>query len=72
MCGNISRKSRRSLQNKVRIKVFPVQLTLFVNTFMIFRKMYYSIFFYYTVLIIAQKYTLSHTSVMKNIVIGLK
>ena len=28
-----ARKSRRTLQNKVRIKVFPEQLTLFINTF---------------------------------------
>ena len=27
-----ARKSRRTLQNKVRIKVFPEQLTLFINT----------------------------------------
>ena len=29
---NRARKSRRTLQNKVRIKVFPEQLTLFINT----------------------------------------
>ena len=34
--------------------------------------MYYSIVFYYTVLIIAQKYMLFHILVMKNIVISLK
>ena len=32
----------------------------------------YSIVFYYTVLIIAQKYMLFHISVMKNIVISRK
>ena len=31
------RKSRRTLQNKVRIKVFPEQLTLFLNTFVVFK-----------------------------------
>ena len=32
-----ARKSRRTLQNKVRIKVFPEQFTLFLNTFMVFK-----------------------------------
>ena len=31
--SNRARKSRRTLQNKVRINVAPVQLTLFVNLF---------------------------------------
>ena len=35
---NRARKSRRTLQNKVRIKVFPEQFTLFLNTFMVFKK----------------------------------
>ena len=30
---NRARKYRRTLQNKVRIKVFLEQLTLFINTF---------------------------------------
>ena len=30
--------SRRTLQNKVRLKVLPEQLTLFVNTFVAFEK----------------------------------
>ena len=30
---NRAPKSLRTLQNKVRIKVFPEQLTLFINTF---------------------------------------
>ena len=34
---NRARKSRRTLQNKVRIKVFPEQFTLFLNTFMVFK-----------------------------------
>ena len=34
---NRARKSRRALQNKVRIKVFPEQLTLFINTFVVFK-----------------------------------
>ena len=68
---NRARKSRTTLQNKVRLKVLPEQLTLFVNTSVIF-KMYHSIVFYYTVLIIVQKYTLFHILVMKNIVKGLK
>ena len=36
--GNRARKSRRTLQNKVRLKVLPEQLTLFVNTFVAFKK----------------------------------
>ena len=35
---NRARKSRRTLQNKVRLKVLPEQLTLFVNTFVAFKK----------------------------------
>ena len=35
--GNRAHKSRRTLQNKVRIKVFPEELTLFVNTFVLFK-----------------------------------
>ena len=69
---NRARKSRTTLQNKVRLKVHPEQLTLFVNTSVTFKKMYHSIVFYYTVLIIAQKYTLFHIPVTKNIVKGLK
>ena len=37
-CLNRARKSRRTLQNKVRLKVLPEQLTLFVNTFVAFKK----------------------------------
>ena len=50
---NRARKSRRSLQNKVRINVVPVQLTRFVNPFLAL-KIHYSIVYYYMVLIIAQ------------------
>ena len=32
------RKSRTTLQNKVRLKVLPEQLTLFVNTSVTFKK----------------------------------
>ena len=64
--------SRTTLQNKVRLKVLPEQLTLFVNTSVTFKKMNHSIVFYDTILIIAQKYTLFHIPVMKNIVKGLK
>ena len=70
--SNRARKSRTTLQNKVRLKVFPEQLTLFVNTSVTLKKMHQSIVFYYTVLIIAQKYTLFHIPVMKNIVKGIK
>ena len=66
-----ARKSRTTLQNKVRLKVLPEQLTLFVNMSVTLKKMYYSIVSYNTVLIIAQKYTLFHIPVMKNIVKGL-
>ena len=38
MSINKTRKSRRALQNKVRLKVFPEQLTLFVNTSVTFKK----------------------------------
>ena len=70
--SNRARKSRTTLQNKVRLKVLPEQLTLFVNTSVTFKKMYHSIVFYYTVLIIAQKHAYFHIPVMKNIVKGLK
>ena len=70
--ANRAHKSRTTLQNKVRVKVLPEQLTLFVNTSVTFKKMHHSIVFYYTVLIIARKYTLFHIPVMKNIVKGLK
>ena len=69
---NRARKSRTTLQNKVRLKVLPEQLTLFVNTSVTFKKMHHSIVFYDTGLINAQKYTLFHIPVMKNIVKGLK
>ena len=68
---NRASKSRRTLQNKVRLKVLPEQLTLFVNTFVAFKKMHHSIVFYYTVLIIAQKYTLFHIAVMKKLLYAL-
>ena len=71
LCDTLT-KSHTTLQNKVRLKVLPEQLTLFVNTSVTFKKMYHSIVFYYTVLIIAQKYTLFHIPAMKNIVKGLK
>ena len=67
-----ARKSRTTLQNKVRLKVLPEQLTLFVNTSVTFKNMHHSIVLYYTVLIIAQKYMLFHIPVMKNIVKGIK
>ena len=67
-----ARKSRSTLQNKVRLKVLPEQLTLFVNTSVTLKKMHHSIVYYYTVLIIAQKYTLFHIPVMKNLVKGLQ
>ena len=37
-CYNRERKSRTTLQNKVRLKVLPEQLTLFVNTSVTFKK----------------------------------
>ena len=36
--GYRARKSRTTLQNKVRLKVLPEQLTLFVNTSVTFKK----------------------------------
>ena len=36
--GNRARKSRRTLQNEVRLKVLPEQLTRFFNTFVAFKK----------------------------------
>ena len=41
LCGGSrhrARKSHRTLQNKVRLKVLPEQLTLFFNTFVAFKK----------------------------------
>ena len=35
---NRAHKSRTTLQNKVRLKVLPEQLTLFVNTSVTFKK----------------------------------
>ena len=35
---NRARKSRTTLQNKVRLKVLPEQLTLFVNMSVTFKK----------------------------------
>ena len=35
---NRARKSRTTLQNKVRLEVLPEQLTLFVNTSVTFKK----------------------------------
>ena len=34
---NRARKSRRTLQNEVRINVAPLQLTRYVNTFVVFK-----------------------------------
>ena len=36
--NNRARKSRTTLQNKVRLKVLPEQLTLFVNMSVTFKK----------------------------------
>ena len=36
--GHRARKSRTTLQNKVRLKVLPEQLALFVNTSVTFKK----------------------------------
>ena len=36
--NNRARKSRTTLQNKVRLKVLPEQFTLFVNTFVTLKK----------------------------------
>ena len=38
LSANRARKSRTTLQNKVRLKVLPEQLTLFVNTSVAFKK----------------------------------
>ena len=62
---NRARKSRTTLQNKVSLKVLPEQLTLFVST-SVALKMHHSIVLYYTVLIIAQKYTLLHIPVIEK------
>ena len=42
-----ARKSRRTLQNKVRLKVLPEQLTLFVNTFVAFKNVSFDSFLLY-------------------------
>ena len=41
---NRARKSRTTLQNKVRLKVLPEQLTLFVNTYVTFKNASFNIF----------------------------
>ena len=38
LCSYRARKSRTTLQNKVRLKVLPEQLTLFVSTSVAFEK----------------------------------
>ena len=42
--GNRARKSRRTLQNQVRLKVLPEQLTLFVNRFVAFKNVSFDSF----------------------------
>ena len=71
---SIGRASLAQLfKNKVRLKVLPEQLTLFVIKHVCdIQKRHHSIVFYDTILIIAKKYTLFHIPVMKNIIKGLK
>ena len=45
--GYMARKSRRTLQSKVRLKVLPEQLTLFVNTFVAFKNASFNSFLSY-------------------------
>ena len=44
---NRAHKSRRALQNKVRLKVLPEQLNLFVNTFVVFKNELFNSFLLY-------------------------
>ena len=57
-----ARKSRTTLQNKVRINVVPVHLTLFVNTFVAFKNILLNNFLLYHPDNYSEIHALSHFS----------
>ena len=59
---NRARKSRTTLQNKVRLKVLPEQLTLFVNTSVTFKNASFNSFLLYRPGYCSEIHVLSYTS----------
>ena len=59
---NRARKFRTTLQNKVRLKVLPEQLTLFVNTPVTFKNASFNSFLLYRPDYCSEIYTLPYTS----------
>ena len=59
---NRARKSRTTLQNKVRLKVLPEQLTLFVNTSVTFKNASFNSFLLYRPDYCSEIHALSYTS----------
>ena len=59
---NRARKSRTTLQNKVRLKVLPEQLTLFVNTSVAFKNASFNSFVLYRPDYCSEIHTLSYSS----------
>ena len=57
-----ARKSRPTLQNKVRLKVHPEQLTLFVNTSVPFKNVSFNSFLLYRPDYSSEIHTLSYSS----------
>ena len=57
-----ARKSRRTLQNKVRIRVFPEQLTIFINTFVAFKNALFSSLLLYRPYYCSEIHALSYSS----------
>ena len=59
---NRARKSRTTLQNKVRLKVLPEQLTLFVNTSVTLKNVSFNSFLLYRPDYCSEIHTLSYFS----------
>ena len=59
---NRARKSHTTLQNKVRLKVLPEQLTLFVNTSVIFKNVSFNSFLLYRPDYCSEIHALSYSS----------
>ena len=57
-----ARKSRRSLQNKVRKRVLPEQSTLFINTFVAFKNAIFKSLLLYCSYYCSEIYVLSYFS----------
>ena len=62
VCVYRARKSRTTLQNKVRLKVLPEQLTLFVNTSVTFKNASFNSFLLYRPDYCSDIHILSYTS----------